>query len=239
MDRRLVRGKCRIRRFTARGLESRAARRRLAFAAVDEQNDVTRLGLGDGSRPKRGLSLRPRRLRPLTVASDVTNSRGDKRAYFVHSNHLILSALQTVGPKAGSAAAAQAQDTTQPAAPGGAGAQAHDTPAPSFGMAFLLPLLILVPFFFFSSRRQKKEQAERAKMKRGDRVLSTSGLVGELMEIDERFAKVKLAPGITVQMLASTLGLLDVPDAASSSKSDDLKDLKDAKVISEKSAPAK
>jgi preprotein translocase subunit YajC len=152
---------------------------------------------------------------------------------------MIFSALQTVGPKAGSAAAAQGQDsTTQAPPPAGA---AHDQPAPSFGMAFLLPLLILVPFFFFSSRKQKKEQAERAKMKKGDKVLSTSGLVGELIELDERFAKVKLAPGITVQMLASTLGPLDVADT-STSKSDDkdaLKDLKDAKVIAEKSAPAK
>ncbi|MEO7113114.1 MAG: preprotein translocase subunit YajC [Polyangiaceae bacterium] len=160
----------------------------------------------------------------------------------MHSNSLILSALQTVGPKAGSAAAAQGGDqgtSTQSttAAPAGGGAQS----APSFGMAFLLPLLILVPFFFFSSRRQKKEQAERAKMKRGDKVLSTSGLVGELMDLDERFAKVKLAPGITVQMLASTLGPLDVADASApkSTNKDDLKDLKDAKVLAEKSAPAK
>lgn len=107
-------------------------------------------------------------------------------------------------------------------------------------MAFLLPLLILVPFFFFSSRRQKKEQAERAKMKKGDKVVSNSGLVGELLELDERFAKVKLAPGITVQMLASTLGPLDVAaDAPKSADKDDLKDLKDAKVLADKSAPAK
>jgi preprotein translocase subunit YajC len=154
---------------------------------------------------------------------------------------MIFSALQTVGPKAGSAAAAQGQDSTTQAPPPAGGGGAHDQPAPSFGMAFLLPLLILVPFFFFSSRKQKKEQAERAKMKKGDKVLSNSGLVGELMELDERFAKVKLAPGITVQMLASTLGPLDVADT-STAKTDDkdaLKDLKDAKVIAEKSAPAK
>ena len=108
------------------------------------------------------------------------------------------------------------------------------------GMAFLLPLLILVPFFLFSSRRQKKEQAERSKLKRGDKVLANSGLVGELVEVDERFAKVKLAPGITVQMLASTIGPLDVPDTSSSAKDKDaLQDLKDAKATDKSSAPAK
>jgi len=161
-----------------------------------------------------------------------------RKAILVHSNHILLSSLQAVGPKAGSAAATQAQEST-PAAPGAA--QSHDQASPSFGMAFLLPLLILVPFFFFSSRRQKKEQAERAKMKRGDRVVATSGLIGELMELDERFAKVKLAPGITVQMLASSLGPLDAPDtsAAKTSDKDALKDLKEAKVATDKSAPAK
>jgi preprotein translocase subunit YajC len=162
----------------------------------------------------------------------------------VHSNSFSLSALQTVGPKAGSAAAAQGGDqgtSTQSTSGAPASGGSTNQPAPSFGMAFLLPLLILVPFFFFSSRRQKKEQAERAKMKRGDKVVSNSGLVGELMELDERFAKVKLAPGITVQMLASTLGPLDVPDASApkSTDKDDLKDLKDAKVLADKSAPAK
>jgi preprotein translocase subunit YajC len=159
----------------------------------------------------------------------------------VHSNLTLLSAFQAVGPKAGSAAAAQGGDTTQSSTGAPATGGAQQPAAPSLGMAFLLPLLILVPFFFFSSRRQKKEQAERAKMKRGDKVLSTSGLVGELMELDERFAKVKLAPGITVQMLASTLGPLEAPaaDAPKSTDKDDLKDLKDAKVLADKSAPAK
>ncbi|MEO8876941.1 MAG: preprotein translocase subunit YajC [Polyangiaceae bacterium] len=160
----------------------------------------------------------------------------------MNSNHLILTSLQAVGPKAGSAAAAQTQESSP--ATGGGPAPAQSQSAPSFGMAFLLPLLILVPFFFFSSRRQKKEQQQRAQMKRGDRVVATSGLVGELVELDERFAKVKLAPGITVQMLASSLAPLDAAAAAdkSSSKSSDkdaLKDLKEAKVAAEKSAPAK
>jgi preprotein translocase subunit YajC len=61
--------------------------------------------------------------------------------------------------------------------------------------------------------------------------MSQSGLIGELVEIDERFAKVKIAPGTTVKMVATTVSALE----ASAEKSDDkLKDLKDAKAATEK-----
>lgn len=107
-------------------------------------------------------------------------------------------------------------------------------------MAFLLPLLILVPFFWLSSRRQKKEQTERGKLKRGDKVVSNAGLVGELVEMDEKIAKVKLAPGITVQKLSSTIGPMTTDEPAPSKDKDALADLKDAKTADKTStAPAK
>lgn len=77
----------------------------------------------------------------------------------------------------------------------------------------LLPFLIMVPFLFLMFRRQKKEQEARSKLKKGDRIASNSGLVGELVDLDERFAKVKLAPGITVTMLASSVAPLEAAKA--------------------------
>lgn len=78
-------------------------------------------------------------------------------------------------------------------------------------VGLLLPMvLMIVVMFLISSRRQKKENEQRAKLNKGDRVVSTAGLVGELVERDERFAKVKLAPGMPpVQMLLSSLSPLD------------------------------
>ena len=69
----------------------------------------------------------------------------------------------------------------------------------------ILMLLAFAPIFFMMFRKQKKEQQQRASLKKGDRVVSNSGLIGELMELDERVAKVKIAPGTTVQMLTSTI----------------------------------
>lgn len=116
------------------------------------------------------------------------------------------------------------------AAPAGSAPQA----SPGSGLMFFLPLLMLVPFLFLSFRRQKKEQEARGKLKKGDRIVSQNGLVGDLVEIDGRFAKVKIAPGTTVTMLAASLSPL-TPETSKTSKADDkLKDLKDAKVTAEK-----
>jgi preprotein translocase subunit YajC len=97
-------------------------------------------------------------------------------------------------------------------------------------LPMLLPFALFIPILFLMFRRQKKEQEQRKSLKRGDRVVSTSGLIGELMELDERIAKVKIAPGTTVQMLVNTVSPL--PDAAPAAAVD--KELKDAKAVSDK-----
>src|SRR5690606_20836055 len=72
----------------------------------------------------------------------------------------------------------------QPSDPG-AGAQ----PPPGSGLGMLFPLLLLVPLLlmmFFSTRsQQKKQQAALAALKKGDRVLTQSGLVGKLVEMGD------------------------------------------------------
>jgi len=94
---------------------------------------------------------------------------------------------------------------------------------------YLLPALVVVVFMLFTNRSQRKREAEtRAKLKKGDRVVSQSGLIGELIDMDDRLAKVKIAPGTNVQMLIGTVSPYE-PAAATSSADKTLKDLKDAK----------
>ena len=64
---------------------------------------------------------------------------------------------------------------------------------------FIMPLMMLVifvPFFLLMNRKQKKETQARASLKKGDRVMTNAGLIGELVETDERIAKVKISPGV-------------------------------------------
>ena len=141
--------------------------------------------------------------------------------------------LQPVGPKAG------APSTTQDSAPAGTGTAPAQQASPGGGgtLVMLAPILILMVVMLMMGRNQKKKDAEvRAKLKKGDKVVSQSGLIGELIEMDERFAKVKIAPGTNVQMLVSSIQPLEAP-ALASSKADasqvkeQLKDLKEAKAV--------
>lgn len=110
------------------------------------------------------------------------------------------------------------------AAGGGAG-----QPSPLGSMTMFLPLvLVMIVMFVMSSRRNKRESEARKSMKRGEKVLSQSGIVGELVELDERFAKIKIAPGTTIQVLASTISPLAAGTPAGD-KASPLADLKEAK----------
>ncbi len=111
--------------------------------------------------------------------------------------------------KASGASEAQPSDGggAQPAPPGG-------------GLGMLFPLLLLVPLLlmmFFSTRsQQKKQQAALAALKKGDRVVTQSGLVGKLVEMGDRYAKVELAPGVKVDFVKTGLIGKDTAENAAS-----------------------
>jgi len=141
----------------------------------------------------------------------------------LNNNELLLA--QNVQPKAGTPGVAQ--DSTP--APGGQ-PQSGGSPLAGF-MPILMMLVIFVPFFLLMSRRQKKEQAARASLKKGDRVMTNAGLVGELVEMDDKLARVKIAPGVTVQIVANTV----TPFATSTEpEKGAAKELKEAKAVSDK-----
>jgi preprotein translocase subunit YajC len=119
------------------------------------------------------------------------------------SDPLLLA--QNVQPKAGTPGVAQEAAPSAP--PGGsAGSNAGGASSPLAGMMpILMMLVIFIPFFLLMNRRQKKEQHARSSLKKGDKVMTTSGLIGELIEIDEQIAKVKIAEGVKVQIVANTV----------------------------------
>src|SRR5688572_11779050 len=124
-----------------------------------------------------------------------------------------LSFFQQVQPKAGTPGVEQPSG-----APAGAPAQPS---GPQSMLPMLLPFAILIPFLYMSFRRQKKEQEARKTLKKGDRVVTQGGVIGELVEMDERVAKVKIAPGTTIQVLATGIGIFELAPASSKEKSKD------------------
>lgn len=131
--------------------------------------------------------------------------------------------LQPAAPKAGSPAPAEQTQTAQPA-PAGAAPQA---PPPSMGIlgSPLFLMLLFLPFIFLMWRRNKKENEARSKLKKGDKVIA-GGLIGEITDMDERVAKVKIAPGVTVQVLTTALS---VYEDASTKAAESMKDAAKAK----------
>lgn len=85
-------------------------------------------------------------------------------------------------------------------------------PAPESTLGSIVsaaPLFLLLPLiammFWTSRSQQKKQQKALAELKKGDTILTQSGLRGKLVEMGDRFAKVEIAPGTKVDILRSTV----------------------------------
>ncbi|MCC6667679.1 MAG: preprotein translocase subunit YajC [Polyangiaceae bacterium] len=95
---------------------------------------------------------------------------------------------------------------------------------PGGGMSMLFPILLMAPLLFImfwsSRKQQKKAAAAIAELKKGDRVLTQSGLVGKLVEVGGRYAKVELAPGVKVELLKSGLLGKDTGEEQPAAKKD-------------------
>jgi preprotein translocase subunit YajC len=104
---------------------------------------------------------------------------------------------------------------TAPSAPSSPAAPAH---SPSLFESPLLMFVVMIPLLLlmvFSSRSQSKKQAALvSSLTKGDRVLLQGGLVGKLIELGDRYAKVEIAPGVKVDFLKNSLLGKDTPETA-------------------------
>jgi preprotein translocase subunit YajC len=74
----------------------------------------------------------------------------------------------------------------------------------------LVPLLIIM---LWGNRSQtKKQQAMLASITKGDRLVMQGGMVGKLVEMDDRFVKVEISPGVKVDFLKSSIIGKDSPE---------------------------
>jgi len=95
-----------------------------------------------------------------------------------------------------------------PADPTGAG------PSP---FSMLLPILgMLVIFYFLLIRPQQKRQKEMQKMlaavKKGDRVVTASGLYGVVAGVKDDVVVLKIADNVKVEMLKSAISAITAHD---------------------------
>jgi preprotein translocase subunit YajC len=106
----------------------------------------------------------------------------------------------------------------QPApAPGPAQPGPGGPPPAEPGLGGLLPLFIMIVplllFMFWSSRSQQKKQEKiLSALTKGDRIIVQGGLVGKFVEMNERVAKIEIAPGVKIDVLRSGILGKDTPE---------------------------
>jgi preprotein translocase subunit YajC len=85
-------------------------------------------------------------------------------------------------------------------------------------VSLALPLLLLVGFYFLLIRpqrnRQRAQQALLASLEVGDEIVTTGGIFGSIVEIDEDegVVTVEIAPGTRVRMLRQGIAQRFVED---------------------------
>jgi preprotein translocase subunit YajC len=119
---------------------------------------------------------------------------------------------------------AQPTSSTQAAPAGDAGAPAPQSPGAWSGMMLVLPFLLLFGLLFLMNRGEKKKRvALESKLKRGDKVVTRSGIKGKLVELSESTCKVEISPGVNVIMLKVAIEGLDPGETPASAAGKDAK----------------
>ena len=108
---------------------------------------------------------------------------------------------------------------------------------PMSGMTTILFMLMPVLLIVFTMRNQsKKQKAIEQNLKTGDTVVTQSGLIGKITEMNERTVRLEIAPGVNVRLLKTAIQGIDAGDTKVDPKADpkDSKESKDAKSIEKK-----
>ncbi len=117
----------------------------------------------------------------------------------------------------------------QPAAPAGGGStqqQQGGGSAPGGGsfMTLLLPIVLVGFFWLFLLRPQQKKAKELdSKLKKGDRVFTSAGLIGKIVNLGDKRAMLEIAPNVKIEVMRTSIGGLD-DGGDDASKAKDAKD---------------
>lgn len=90
-------------------------------------------------------------------------------------------------------------------------AQSSGAAKPSFLMQ-MVPILAFVAIFFFlvirpNAKKQKVQQEFLAQLKRGDEVLTSSGIFGTIEGLTDKFVTLEVAQGVKIRVLRSSVAM--------------------------------
>lgn len=78
------------------------------------------------------------------------------------------------------------------------------------GITLLLPLILIVGMIWFMSRTQRKQRQKQANtvamLSPGTKVVTTSGVVGIVEEVDDEYVTLEISDGVLVQFVKAAVG---------------------------------
>ncbi|MFC3713958.1 preprotein translocase subunit YajC [Sphingoaurantiacus capsulatus] len=100
-------------------------------------------------------------------------------------------------------------------------AYAQTAAGPSGASAFMqfLPLIFIFVIFYFlmirpQQRRMKEHRAMIEAVKKGDNVVTSGGLIGKVVRVQDNEVEVEIAPTVKVRVVKSTLSSVGAQTAA-------------------------
>ncbi|MEK6561206.1 MAG: preprotein translocase subunit YajC, partial [Nitrospirota bacterium] len=77
--------------------------------------------------------------------------------------------------------------------------------SPLGGLWSFLPIILIFPIFYFlvimpQQKTRKKHQAMIENLKSGDRVVTSSGIIGTLVNVDKDAIVLQVAPNVKIRM---------------------------------------
>ncbi|HEY4569197.1 MAG TPA: preprotein translocase subunit YajC, partial [Kribbella sp.] len=98
------------------------------------------------------------------------------------------------------------------------------------GITLLLPLILIVGMIWFMSRTQRKQRERQAQtvaaLSPGTKVITTSGMVGIVEEVDDEYVTLEISDGVLVQFVKQAIGRV-LPDLADEVDEDGHEDTSD------------
>lgn len=87
------------------------------------------------------------------------------------------------------------------------------------GLISFIPIIGMVLIFWFliirpQMKQQKDHRAKVAAVKRGDQIVTSSGIIGKVSKVDDEHVEVEIAQGVKVKIVRGMLGDVLTPSAA-------------------------
>lgn len=87
-------------------------------------------------------------------------------------------------------------------------------------LIMFLPMILII--FFMNRSQSKKQKNLESMLKKGDRVITSGGMIGKIAEIsaNSRYVKLEITSGVRIEVLKTAIQGLDTGDVASLSSKD-------------------